>query len=248
MSQTLEEIRSYWNSRAEGYTLSNREELEGDSRRLWERRIAEALGGTPCRRVLDVGCGPGFFSVLLARMGYEVTAVDYTENMLTEARRNADLYGVSVNFRRMDAQELTFADGVFDLVISRNVLWNLERPEQAYREWLRVLRPGGVLLNCDGNFYYYVTDGSYGDRSRWEHRHMNGVCAAPIDRIGESLPLAKVLRPDWDERTLERIGASDIVRRVTNEKELPDGRKLILNFTVQARKQGGAWKARMNQV
>lgn len=90
MSQTLEEIRQYWNSRAEGYTLSNREELEDTSHlAVWKERIQKALEGHPCHSVLDVGCGPGFFSILLAKMGYEVTAIDYTENMLGEARKNA---------------------------------------------------------------------------------------------------------------------------------------------------------------
>lgn len=55
MSHTLEEIRSYWNSRAEGYTQSNREELEGESRIYWEKHITEALRGQDCVRVLDVG-------------------------------------------------------------------------------------------------------------------------------------------------------------------------------------------------
>ena len=44
MSQTLEQIRQYWNSRAEGYTLSNREELEDEHRIfLWEQQIRRAL-------------------------------------------------------------------------------------------------------------------------------------------------------------------------------------------------------------
>ena len=50
MSHTLEEIRSYWNSRAEGYTQSNREELEGESRIYWEKHITEALRGQDCVR------------------------------------------------------------------------------------------------------------------------------------------------------------------------------------------------------
>ena len=184
--------------------------------------------------MLDVGCGPGFFSVLLARLGYEVTAVDYTENMLTEARKNATHYGVDIDFRRMDAQKLDFEDGIFDLVISRNVLWNLEQPEQAYREWLRVLKPNGTLMNFDGNFYYYVTDAEYGDRTRWEHKHMQGINANSIDRIGEHLPMAKRLRPEWDVQELQKLGAKEVCSNVTNEKILEDGYRLILNFQVSA--------------
>ena len=235
MSQTLEQIRQYWNSRAEGYTLSNREELEDEHRIfLWEQQIRRALNGRICRHVLDVGCGPGFFSVLLARLGYEVTAVDYTENMLAEARKNAAHYGVDIDFRRMDAQKLDFEDGIFDLVISRNVLWNLEQPEQAYREWLRVLKPNGTLMNFDGNFYYYVTDAEYGDRTRWEHKHMQGINANSIDRIGEHLPMARRLRPEWDVQELQKLGAREVCSNVTNEKILEDGYRLILNFQVSA--------------
>ena len=235
MSQTLEQIRQYWNSRAEGYTLSNREELEDEHRIfLWEQQIIRALNGRICRHVLDVGCGPGFFSVLLARLGYEVTAVDYTENMLAEARKNAAHYGVDIDFRRMDAQKLDFEDGIFDLVISRNVLWNLEQPEQAYREWIRVLKPNGTVMNFDGNFYYYVTDAEYGDRTRWEHKHMQGINANSIDRIGEHLPMARRLRPEWDVQELQKLGAKEVCSNVTNEKILEDGHHLILNFQVSA--------------
>ena len=235
MSQTLEQIRQYWNSRAEGYKLSNREELEDEHRIfLWEQQFRRALNGRICRHVLDVGCGPGFFSVLLARLGYEVTAVDYTENMLAEARKNAAHYGVDIDFRRMDAQKLDFEDGIFDLVISRNVLWNLEQPEQAYREWLRVLKPNGTVMNFDGNFYYYVTDAEYGDRTRWEHKHMQGINANSIDRIGEHLPMARRLRPEWDVQELQKLGAKEVCSNVTNEKILEDGHHLILNFQVSA--------------
>lgn len=58
----------------------------------------------------------------------------------------------------MDGQNLEFADGTFDVVISRNLTWNLENPQKAYSEWQRVLKEGGVLLNFDANWYGYLYD------------------------------------------------------------------------------------------
>ena len=46
----------------------------------------------------------------------------------------------------MDAQALEFEDESFDVIISRNLTWNLEKPWQAYREWYRVLKPGGHIM------------------------------------------------------------------------------------------------------
>ena len=139
---------------------------------------------------------------------------------------------VSAFFLTMGAVSYTHL--IFDLVISRNVLWNLEQPEQAYREWLRVLKPNGTVMNFDGNFYYYVTDAEYGDRTRWEHKHMQGINANSIDRIGEHLPMARRLRPEWDVQELQKLGAKDVCSHVTNEKILEDGHHMILNFQVSA--------------
>ena len=55
-----------------------------------------------------------------------MTAVDYTEAMLAEAKKNAGEVAEKIHFQRMDAQKLDFPDGYFDVVISRNLTWNLE--------------------------------------------------------------------------------------------------------------------------
>ena len=73
----------------------------------------------------------------------------YIENHSPEA---------SAYFSQMDAQDLTFEDDTFDVVLSRNLTWNLEHPDRAYAEWLRVLRPGGVLLNFDANWHAHLFD------------------------------------------------------------------------------------------
>ena len=90
-----EENIHYWTHRAPGYSGVNQEELATDQKRVWGRAIGERIAarfpgrGPESIRVLDVGTGPGFFAIILAQMGYQVTAVDYTASMLEEARHNA---------------------------------------------------------------------------------------------------------------------------------------------------------------
>ena len=236
MEKLLDEIESYWSTRTEGYSEVNHKELAGTQKNAWLKVLTSQFPDKPKEeiRILDIGTGPGFFPVILAEAGYHVDAVDYTEGMLEKAKENAGDLCRNIRFLRMDAQKLDFEDGIFDLVISRNVLWNLEQPEQAYREWLRVLKPNGTVMNFDGNFYYYVTDAEYGDRTRWEHKHMQGINANSIDRIGEHLPMARRLRPEWDVQELQKLGAKEVCSNVTNEKILEDGHHLILNFQVSA--------------
>ena len=138
--------------------------------RKWQMP-AERCGGTsffPCLeisfrekepkeiKILDVGTGPGFFAILLAEAGYQVTAVDYTEEMLKEAQSNAGGLAECIVWKTGDAQALDVESNSFDAVVTRNVTWNLPRPDFAYKEWLRVLKPEGVLYNFDADWYGHL--------------------------------------------------------------------------------------------
>lgn len=98
-------------------------------------------------RILDVGCGTGFFTILLAKQGHHVTGTDLTPDMIANSRILAKEEQVSCDFQVMDAEHLSFQDESFDVVISRNLTWTLPEAAQAYKEWTRVLKPGGLLLN-----------------------------------------------------------------------------------------------------
>lgn len=93
-----------------------------------------------------IGCRrrAGFFAVTLAMAGHGVTAVDATPAMLAQAKNNADVYGVDINFVASDVHTLPFPDNHFDLLVTRNVTWNLKQPQAAYQEWRRVLAPAVV--------------------------------------------------------------------------------------------------------
>ena len=235
----LTENKEYWTDRAAGYSEVNQLELATAQRRKWRdclhseiaRRFPDRAPDT--LRVLEIGTGPGFFAILLSEMGYEVTAVDLTPAMLHEARKNAGALAGGIRFLEMNAEALEFADHGFDVVVSRNLTWNLPHPERAYSEWARVLRPGGLLLNFDANWYAYLFDGAA--RQAYERDRANSAAqGVPDQNIGQDfdvmediarrVPLSALRRPDWDLKILRAFGmqaqADETVwQRVWSEEE-----------------------------
>ena len=164
------QVESYWDHRSEEFSTKRRRELDGPDGAAWRRLLTQYIDGIwpdmHHLRVLDVGTGAGFFAILLAEMGARVTGIDMSREMLHEAKENSLAYGVSslTEFRPMNAQELDFDDASFDIVISRNLTWTLPDAAQAYREWSRVLKAGGLLLNFDSDYSQTVwTQDNTGD-------------------------------------------------------------------------------------
>ena len=236
MEKLLDEIESYWSTRTEGYSEVNHKELAGTQKNAWLKVLTSQFPDKPKEeiRILDIGTGPGFFPVILAEAGYHVDAVDYTEGMLEKAKENAGDLCRNIRFLRMDAQKLDFEDNTFDVVISRNLTWNLEHPDVAYREWVRVLKVGGRLLNFDANWYGYLYDDKKreayeNDRKNVEKGSLDDhYLCTDIDRmekIAMQVPLSETKRPGWDVKVLEALGAAqiqvneDIWQQVWSEEE-----------------------------
>ena len=100
-------------------------------------------------RVLEVGCGTGFFLINLWQAGYigrDVHATDISPKMLEVCERNAAEHGLTVVTAPGDAEALPYPDDRFDLVIGHAFLHHLPDPVAALREMHRVLAPGGTLV------------------------------------------------------------------------------------------------------
>lgn len=112
-----DDVRDYWNTRAEGYSLHNCDELDGGTGLVLEHLFRTELGAKPGMRALDAGCGPGIFSIVLARLGCRVTGMDLSPEMLEHAGANAKSRGLEVDFR--------LGDVTLHLFDERYALWAL---------------------------------------------------------------------------------------------------------------------------
>lgn len=114
----------------------------------------------PDAHLLDVGCGTGALSLGLAARTGSVTAVDVDNEDLDEARALAMRLGVTnVEFREGSAYALDLPDGHVDVVFAHSLLEALDRPADALREMVRVLRPGGVVGVASVEYGGYVVAG-----------------------------------------------------------------------------------------
>ena len=112
---------------------------------LEEPVVRELLGEVRGLAVLDLGCGTGGHALWLAEHGANVTAVDFSQGMLAEARRKPGAEKIQFLVHDLH-QPLPFADATFDLVASGLVLEHLRELTSFFRGARRVLRPGGRAI------------------------------------------------------------------------------------------------------
>jgi ubiquinone/menaquinone biosynthesis C-methylase UbiE len=121
-------------------------------------KLRKALGHEPGRyaRALEIGAGTGYFTLNLLRAGVvgEAVATDISPGMLGRLERSAEEFGLQVETAACEAAELPFDDHSFDLVFGHAILHHLPDLGAAFREFRRVLRPGGVVAFCGEPSHY----------------------------------------------------------------------------------------------
>ena len=135
------------------------------------RYIEKALSGVPedfKGKLLEVPVGTGVLTMPVYRdlPDADITCLDYSADMLSEAGKKAESLGIkNITFRQGDVGALPFEDGSFDIVLSMNGFHAFPDKEAAYRETLRVLRPGGIFCGC-----FYIEGGC--SRTDWFVNHL----------------------------------------------------------------------------
>ena len=93
------------------------------------------------------------------------------------------------------------------------------RAGKAYAQWLRVLKPGGTLLNFDANWYGYLFDEEKRllyetDRANVASLNLEDQYTCTyinaMEALARNMPLSNILRPDWDKKILSELGFSSI--------------------------------------
>lgn len=148
-----DEIKAYWSERAATFDEQPGHEIFSEGERAaWQALFIRHLGRGEGRRAVDLACGTAVISHLLDDIGFRVTGIDWAEPMLERARRKAAARKRSIEFLLGDAEVTMEPDNSADVVTNRHLVWTLVDPAAAFREWHRILKPGGKLLIVDGDF------------------------------------------------------------------------------------------------
>ena len=171
--------RAHWDRAASTYDAEHREWLS----EAFENKIRSWLARQfmPDDDVLELGCGTGIFSEMIAGRVRHVTATDFSPEMLERAEQRLSAYD-NVEMRKEDACHTSFADGAFDAVLTVNLFHHAGEPAAVARECARVVRSGGriVVIDCAGHTtsLFSWIDASLRclglrDRPQGDHHHLS---------------------------------------------------------------------------
>ena len=185
----LDDIRRYWDDDAPTYDRSRQHRPRSPMvEAAWMAALEARLPPAPAK-VLDCGAGTGFLSLLAARLGHSVTAVDLSTAMLDRLRAKADELALPVEVVHTPAAEPP--GGSYDVVMERHLLWTLPDPAAALRAW-RDAAPTGRLLLVES--LWGEVDGLERLRSQVRHR-LHQIRKVPPEHHAEYDPALRQALP-----------------------------------------------------
>lgn len=154
--------------------------------RSWVAYLDQLLDfhGVAPRRILDLACGTGTVSEMLAAQGYDVVGVDLAEGMISEARRKAQQRGLPIAYFVQDMADLSIPGEPFDLVVSffdsLNYVTDPAALDRAIRRVAEHIRPGGLFI-FDVNSIFALENGFFDQENLGSNDRLRYVWRSSYD-------------------------------------------------------------------
>jgi 2-polyprenyl-3-methyl-5-hydroxy-6-metoxy-1,4-benzoquinol methylase len=147
--QRLQQARRYWDAAAATFDDEPDHGLQDTGvRQAWVELLTSLL---PTQRaaILDVGCGTGSLSLILAELGHQVVGIDLSAAMIALAQAKS-AEDQPIEFYVMNAAAPQFPSQSFDVIVCRHLLWTLPDLPQIVQRWSDLLKPAGRMILIEG--------------------------------------------------------------------------------------------------
>ncbi len=181
------------------------------------RALIETGRIKPCKTI-DIGCGEGFYSIYLAKRGFEVTGIDISSRAIEYAKENAMKHGVKINFLSMDIADLSGLNDGFDFVLEWSFMHGIPPAERA--EYVKNV---AGLLNKDGT-YLSVCFNEQSPEWGGPGRKVRGTPAGMEVYHSSQNELRELFSP------LFYINEEELIRVKPSEKERDVGKYFLMNY------------------
>ena len=148
--QLLKKSQQFWNQEAATFDQEPDHGLrEPITRQAWTKLLSKWLPPESVS-ILDIGCGTGSLSLVLAALNHQVMGIDLSEAMLALAKAKAETAGHLISFSIMDAYTPQLLGQQFEVLVCRHLLWAMPDPTVALQRWSKLLVSGGRILLIEG--------------------------------------------------------------------------------------------------
>ena len=203
----LDDIRRWWDEDAAVYDdAPNHNPRSGPERAAWTAAIEQLLPPVPAR-VLDCGAGTGFLTLIAARLGHQVTAIDLSAGMLGRLEAKAAAEGLTGRIEVVHASAAEPPPGSWDVAMERHLLWTLPDATAALGAWRGVARRLVLIESLWGSAdpWVRVRARLASDFDRWQRRPNDHHAEYPED-LRSSLPLGRGTSPGQLIEAVEAAG------------------------------------------